>query len=54
MSMGIVFAILVVLGFAFQFAGTWPVPNFPSSRLGWGCWLVASLLWAITSSGGTK
>jgi hypothetical protein len=41
----------VVLGFAFHFISAWPAP-FPSARLAWGCWFVASLLWAMGSTGG--
>ena len=43
--MAILFPILVVLGFLFHFLATWPV-NF-ASRIAWGCWLAASLLWFV-------
>jgi hypothetical protein len=43
--MDLLFTILVVLGFVFQFLATWPV-NF-AERIAWGCWLAASILWAV-------
>jgi hypothetical protein len=51
MTLHLVFVFLVVLGFIFNFAATWPAP-FPGARLGWGCWMVASLIWAMGSIGG--
>jgi hypothetical protein len=51
MGVHLIFVILVVLGFVFQFVATWPVPQFPwSARLAWGCWLVAALLWALAGA----
>lgn len=44
------FIILVVLGFLFHFLATWPVTPF-ATRIAWGCWLVASILWALPSAG---
>lgn len=47
--MQILYVLLVVLGFLFHFLATFPV-NY-ASRIGWGCWLAASLLWAIGALG---
>jgi len=46
----ILFTLLVLLGFIFRFAATFPVPAI-IIRLAWGCWLGAAILWAFTSSG---
>lgn len=44
----IIFAVLVVLGFIFHFLSTWPAPNgFPLARWGWGCWVIASILFFL-------
>lgn len=43
--MAILFALCVVLGFAFHFLATFPV-NY-ASRIAWGLWLVASVLWMV-------
>jgi hypothetical protein len=48
MTLGLVFVVLVVAGFIAMFISTWPT-SFPAARIAWGCWLVASLLWALTS-----
>lgn len=45
----ILFLIFVVAGFLFHFLATWPVTY--ASRIAWGCWLVASLLWAFQRVG---
>jgi hypothetical protein len=47
--MTLLFALFVLAGFLFHFLATFPVPY--ASRIAWGCWLVASLLWFVTSSG---
>lgn len=39
------FTILVVLGFIFKFLATFPV-NY-AERIAWGCWLAASVIWAV-------
>lgn len=39
------FVVLVVVGFGFHLLATWPVQY--ASRIGWGSWFVASLLWAF-------
>lgn len=44
--MNLLFVFLVVLGFVFHFVAKFPVSP-QSSRIAWGCWLVASLIWAI-------
>jgi len=43
--MALLFALLVVLGFLFHFLATWPVAQ--ASRVGWGLWLAASVIWAF-------
>jgi hypothetical protein len=45
--MTLLFTILVVLGFLFHFLATWPV-NY-ASRIAWGLWFVAAVLWAVPS-----
>ena len=55
----IIFVILVVIGFAAFLISTLPQrppapppPNYrpiPWGTLGWTCWLIASILWAITT-----
>ena len=44
------FDILVLAGFLFHFLATWPV-NY-ASRIAWGCWLAAAIIWAIPAFGG--
>lgn len=43
--MSILFAILVVLGFALMLASRWPNPRMPEWPA-WMSWLAASILWA--------
>lgn len=43
--LSLLFVVLVVLGFAFKFLATYPV-NY-AERIAWGCWLAASLIWAL-------
>ena len=43
------FIVLVVMGFVFHFLATWPVTY--ATRIAWGCWLAASLLWAFLKVG---
>jgi hypothetical protein len=50
MTLHLIFVLLVILGFVFMFASTWPTPPFPSTRIAWGCWLIAALLWALAGS----
>jgi len=45
MTTHLLFVILVVLGFGFQFLATWPVQY--AARIGWGLWFAASLIWAF-------
>lgn len=42
--LAMLFVIAVVVGFLFHWLATWPV-NY-ASRIAWGCWFVASLIWA--------
>jgi len=44
--MPLVFTLAVLVGFAFMFASTFPV-TFPASRIAWGSWLVAAVIWAL-------
>lgn len=49
---GILFVIFTVAGFLFHFLATWPAPAPPyTGRVAWGCWLLASLLWAFGKVG---
>jgi hypothetical protein len=45
--LSLIFAALVVGGFAFQFLGQFPT-SFNTARVAWGLWLVAALIWALT------
>jgi hypothetical protein len=44
--MVILFVLFVVIGFAAMLASTWGGPSY-MTRIAWGSWLIASLLWAI-------
>lgn len=44
--MALLFALCVVLGFAFHFLSSLPVRG-PMATVAWACWLFASLLWAV-------
>jgi hypothetical protein len=46
----ILFLIFVVTGFLFHFLATWPVTPF-ATRIAWGAWLIASLIWAYQHVG---
>lgn len=48
--MVILFCLFVVLGFVFMLMSTFGTPPW-ATRVAWGCWLVASLLWAIPQLG---
>lgn len=48
--MTLLFTLLVVLGFLGHFLATYPV-NY-ASRVAWGCWFIASLIWAIPQLAG--
>jgi hypothetical protein len=48
--MNLLFVLLVVVGFAAMFMSTFPSPPY-MARVAWGCWLVASLIWAVTTLG---
>lgn len=37
---------LIVVGFAFRFLAEFPV-TVPASRITWGAWLLAVILWAF-------
>ena len=41
------FLILVVAGFLFLFISTWATGSFPARRVALGCWLIASIIWAV-------
>ena len=44
--LAMLFVVLVVLGFVFKFAaacGAHPL----AERVAWGCWMVASFIWAV-------
>lgn len=43
--LALIFVLLVVVGFLAMFLGQFPVPH--ATRIAWGCWLVASLIWAL-------
>lgn len=43
--MGLLFVLLVVLGFLAKFLATFPVAY--AERIAWGLWLAASVVWAI-------
>lgn len=45
MSIHLLFALLVVLGFVFHLLSTFPV-NY-ASRIAWSSWLAASIIWAL-------
>lgn len=47
--LSLLFVVFVLLGFLFHFLGTFPVPY--ASRLAWGFWLAAALLWALAHAG---
>jgi hypothetical protein len=42
----LLFVIFVVAGFIAMFISTWPT-SFPALRVAWGCWLIASIIWAV-------
>lgn len=44
--MHLLFVLLIVGGFLFHFLSTFPVSPY-SSRIAWGCWLAASIMWAL-------
>lgn len=44
--MDLLFVILVLAGFIFHFLSTWPIAY--ASRIAWGSWLAAAVLWALT------
>lgn len=43
--MQLIFVLLVVIGFGFHFLATFPV-NY-ASRIAWGRWFAATLIWAL-------
>lgn len=45
-----IFALLVIAGFLFKLLAAFGLPPW-AERAAWGCWLVASMLWAVTASG---
>lgn len=45
--LGLLFCGLVVAGFAFSFAATWPRPIPNAEFIARGCWLIAAVLWAV-------
>lgn len=40
------FVVLVVLGFMFKFMASFGMPPW-AERAAWGCWLAASIVWAL-------
>ncbi len=50
MSLALLFTIFVLLGVVFQFLATFPRPPY-SSRIAWGCWLIAAIIWAFERGG---
>lgn len=44
--MTLLFVLFVVLGFAFHFLATFPTGPYVT-RIAWGCWLIAALVWAV-------
>lgn len=48
--MTLVFTLCVVLGFVFHFLATFPTGPY-CTRIAWGCWLVAAVIWALGQSG---
>ncbi len=47
--MALLFALLVIFGFLFHFLSTFPVAY--ASRVAWGLWLAASIIWAVPKLG---
>lgn len=45
--MALIFTLFVLLGFIFMFIGTWPAGGPWMTRLAWGSWLVAVVIWAL-------
>lgn len=45
--MTLLFVLFVLLGFVFMFVSTWPGAPPWSTRVAWGSWLVAAIIWAI-------
>lgn len=48
--LGLVFIICVIVGFVFQFLGTFPVSPY-CARIAWGSWLIAAIIWAVERGG---
>ena len=48
--MNLIFVLLVVVGFVFHFLATFPTGPY-CTRIAWGSWLIASLLWAMGQVG---
>lgn len=46
----ILFIIFTIAGFLFHFLATWGAPPY-TTRVAWGCWLIASLLWGFQRLG---
>lgn len=49
--MTLLFVLFVLVGFLFQFIATWPGALAWSTRVAWGSWFIASLLWALPQFG---
>lgn len=47
--LAIFFIIFVLTGFLFHFLSSWPVTY--ASRIAWGAWLIAAILWAVERVG---
>ena len=51
--MNLIFVLLVDAGFLFHFLATFPVSPW-STRIAWGCWLAAALVWTLTAVHGVS
>lgn len=45
--MTLLFALFVLLGLIFMFASTWDGAPTWSTRVAWGSWLIAGIIWAL-------
>jgi hypothetical protein len=50
MTLTLIFIIFVLAGFLFKLLAAFGLPPW-AERAAWGCWLIASLLWAVTTAG---
>lgn len=47
--LGLLFVVLVVVGFAAKCAGAFGWP--PGERMAWSCWLIAAVIWGLGRGG---